>query len=151
MTDVSRAPRPSQRERRKNRFMTLTGVLLALYTVSLFADIVLDLNLFWLTAFFIIAMTVCAFGWARSLDEAKLNAHYEAWYWGGSLGLLVSGLIFVALVPMLLTPGSVEALFPPTAQSIAANMSFIAGLMLGMTPAVIGYLIWWGVLWARRG
>jgi hypothetical protein len=150
MTQATQTSRPSARERRKTFAMTLTGVFMLLYAASLVADIVLDANLFWLTALFVLATGAGAIVWARTLDEAKLNAHYIAWYWGGSAGLMLSALTFVALIPTLVTPNGLNGLVPPAFAPFATNLSFGAGLVLGMFPAMIGYLIWWGVLWARR-
>jgi hypothetical protein len=151
MTQAAQSSRPSQRERRKNLFMALTFVFLTLYTIVLAIDLLNDVNLLWLTATFSVIAMVCAFGWARLLDEAKLNAHYVAWYWGGSCGLMASSLVFLAMMPMLLTPGGVEVSLPPAFETVAANLAFVGGFALGMIPAVLGYLIWWGVMSARRG
>jgi hypothetical protein len=150
MTETIQHSRSSTRERRKSLSMALTGVFMLLYAGSLTADLALDANLFWLTVIFIVATGACAVVWARTLDEAKLNAHYVAWYWGGSAGLMVSALIFVALTPTLITPNGLDGLVPPAFAPFATNLSFGAGLVLGMFPAMIGYLIWWGVLWAQR-
>jgi hypothetical protein len=150
MTQTSRTSQSSARERRKSLAMVFTGVFMLLYAASLTADMALEANLFWLTAVFVLATGAGAIVWARTLDEAKLNAHYIAWYWGGSAGLMLSALIFVALIPTLLTPNGLDDLFPSAFAPFATNLSFAAGLMLGMFPAAVGYLVWWGVLWAQR-
>jgi hypothetical protein len=150
MIEAVQSSRPSRRERRKVLFTTLTGVFMLLYAVSIVADLALaDVNLFWLTAVFVIGAIAAACGWARTLDEAKMSAHYVAWFWGGSLGLSVSALVALALGPTMMTPGGVEALLPAAFEPVAANLAFSAGFMLGIVPAAVGYLIWWGVLWAR--
>ncbi|MGE0743164.1 MAG: hypothetical protein AB7O98_17650 [Hyphomonadaceae bacterium] len=151
MSQTAQRPRLSARERRKELFMTLTAVFLLGYIISLTADLLLPVSLVWLTLALVVVALAAAFGWARYLDEAKLNAHYIAWYWGGSVGLSASMLAFVALLPALLTPGAAESLFPAKLAPIAANLSFGAGFMLGIVPATMGYLVWWLLLSARRG
>lgn len=145
------AQHPSPRERRRQFFMTITWVFILGYALSLAADILLPVNLLWLTLALVIIGLGAAFAWARYLDEGKLNAHYIAWYWGGSLGLSASMLAFVALIPAMLTPGAAEAMLPPTLAPIAANLTFAAGFLLAIIPACLGYMTWWLLLMARRG
>jgi hypothetical protein len=147
MTEAAQPSRRVSRERRKGQFLALTGLFLALYCASVAADVALTgVSLLWLNAVLVIATTAAAFGWARMLDEAKITAHYVAWFWGGSLGLTVSGLGVLALAATMMAPGGVEALLPLWAEP---NFAFTAGFMLGIVPAAVGYLIWWTVLWAR--
>jgi hypothetical protein len=82
--------------------------------------------------------------WVVALDEAAQQAHYIAWFWGGSAGLFLSMLIFVSV--MLRPDAFAEALAP-----LGGDETFAAGIVVGVTPAVIGYAIWWAVLWLRRG
>lgn len=151
MSHVAERPRPSLRERRRELSMTLTWVFIAGYVASLIADFLLPVDLVWLTVALVAAGLGAAFVWARQLDEAKLNAHYIAWYWGGSLGLSASMLVFVALLPAILTPGAAESMLPPTLAPIAANLTFAAGFMLGVIPASVAYMAYWLMLMARRG
>ncbi|MBL8537813.1 MAG: hypothetical protein JNM59_10465 [Hyphomonadaceae bacterium] len=130
--------------------MTLTVVFLLGYMTSLTADMMLPINLVWVTLALVVVTLVGAFGWASYLDEAKLNAHYVAWFWGGSVGLSASMLAFVALLPGMLIPGAAEAMLPANLAPIAANLTFGAGFMLGIVPATMGYLVWWLLLSARR-
>jgi len=147
MTDISHTPR-SSRTRRKGLYTLLTVVFALLYLVAVAADALIAANIFWLSAAFALAMTVAGFGWARTLDELQIKNHYEAWFWGGSLGLTVSSLLFLALLPsvMSLNVGPLEA---EDAGEIA-TMAFAGGFVLAILPATIGYLVWWGVLWARN-
>jgi len=151
MTQAAQSSRASIRERRKNLAMAATGVFMLLYAASLTADLMLDANLFWLTAMLILGVGVGAGLWAQALDEAKLNAHYVAWFWGGSAGLLASSLVFIATLPTLVTPYGLDAFVPAGLEPLAVNGAFAAGIALGMFPACIGYVIWWSVLSARRG
>lgn len=149
MTDRTQTS-PVSREQRKNRFIGLTALFMVLYGASVSADLLLDVNLFWLTAALMIIAIGFAFLWARALDEAQMQAHYVSWYWGGSLGLMASALVFIALMPVIVAPGAVDALFLRELGPMLPNLSFTAGFLLGMTPAVIGYLIWWGVITLQR-
>ncbi|MBL8547092.1 MAG: hypothetical protein JNL81_11550 [Hyphomonadaceae bacterium] len=150
MSQSSQVQRRSPRERRKTLLTVLTFVFMTLYAVSFTADLLLEINLFWLTIALVLACTVCAFGWARLLDEGKINAHYVAWYWGGSAGLMVSSLIFVSLAPVLVSPNGMDAFIPQQLAAFATNLSFAAGFLLAMIPAAIGYVAWWIVLVSRR-
>ncbi len=147
MTQLADTPRRSLRERRKNLFTLLTCVFALLYLASVFADVFVDANLFWLSAAIVVAMTASTFGWGRTLDEAQLKAHYQAWFWGGSVGLMVSSLIFLALLPTMMSSGS-AALGDDIAD--VATTSFTAGFVLAILPATLGYLVWWAVLWMRN-
>lgn len=150
MTDAVHSSRPSTRERRKALFMALTGIFMLVYPIALVADLLIDANLLPLTVALVVASVASACAWARQLDEAKLNAHYIAWFWGGSAGLMAAALTYLALLPTLLTPGGVDALFPAPLAPFASNLAFMAGFLLGVMPAAIGYAIWWCVLWLRR-
>lgn len=82
--------------------------------------------------------------WVVSLDEAAQQAHYIAWFWGGSAGLVVSMLTFITVA---MRP---EA-FAPILSGLGEPYSFALGIACGLLPPSIGYLIWWAVLWLRRG
>ena len=104
--------------------------------------------LIWVVLFAALLIAVFASLWVASLDEAALQAHYVAWYWGGSAGVVLSMLIYVLA---MLQPGAFQqavAMFGPAAD---AQLGFGAGVLLGLVPAVLGYKIWWVVLWLRRG
>jgi hypothetical protein len=151
MSQAAQRPSPSPRERRRELFMTLTWIFMLGYMLSLIADFLVPLDLVWLTLALVAVALAAAFVWARHLDEGKLNAHYVAWYWGGSLGLSASMLAFVAFLPATFTPGAAEAMLPPALAPIAANLTFAAGFMLGIVPACLAYMTWWVLLMARRG
>ena len=76
----------------------------------------------WLLAMaiaFALVAIIFAFLWVRALDEAKQQAHYIAWYWGGSAGLGFSALVLVGFLPFIVQPDEFERLFsgailPPT-------------------------------------
>jgi opacity protein-like surface antigen len=148
MTDISHTPRRSSRTRRKGLYTLLTVIFALLYLVAVAADALIAANIFWLSAAFALAMTVAGFGWARTLDELQIKNHYEAWFWGGSIGLTVSALLFLALMPSVMS-FDIAALPMEDANDIVA-MSFVGGFILAMLPATIGYLVWWGVLWMRN-
>ncbi|MBL8542722.1 MAG: hypothetical protein JNJ63_02845 [Hyphomonadaceae bacterium] len=131
--------------------MAITFITLVAYLVSLTTDMMLPGSHFWLTAGLVIAAILAAFGWAMHLDEGALNAHYVAWYWGGSLGLALSALTYVAAAPASLAPGWVENTLTAALGLDIPNIGFHAGFLLGCLPAVVGYLIWWTVVCVRRG
>lgn len=144
MTDTPR----SRRARKTARYMWLTFATGILYSALAF-------GYFWqpwlLALAAVFAIVSVAFGtlWMRSLDEAKQQAHYVAWYWGGSAGLMVSALCMLGAIPLILT-GVMDRTFAIISGVGPAGIAFAVGMVLGMAPAVIGYAIWHGVLMAKR-
>ena len=142
-TPITSSARRSSRMKRKTVYIIATGVSMLAYAVLLtFADT--QSWMIWpaLGAALLGVMFACF--WVASLDEAAQQAHYIAWFWGGNAGLLVSMLVFVAAA---LAPQA----FEPILSALGAGETFAAGIMVGVLPAVIGYAIWWVVLWLRRG
>ena len=85
--------------------------------------------------------------WMRSIDEAAQEAHKWAWYWGGSIGMAVAGVIgMMAVLPQsaLVTLPSV---FPDRADPAAYMATGAVGMGLLM---MAGYTIAWAVWWLRH-
>jgi hypothetical protein len=146
---IAEQPRETQRERKTKKYVLATLIASIVYTLLVGATFWLS----WLLIPTILAagtMIGFAFMWMRSLDEAKQQAHYVAWYWGGSAGLSFSALVVVAMMPLILQPEEFERAFTFFDGVPAAPMSFLAGFALGLAPAVVGYLIWWTVMWLKR-
>ncbi|WKL58842.1 hypothetical protein Q1W73_07605 [Asticcacaulis sp. ZE23SCel15] len=83
--------------------------------------------------------------WWRAADEAVREAHKWAWYWGGSCGLMVVlSIYFLSIV----TGGD----FGESLMSYigASGSGFEFGIMTGVIPPVIGYIIAWGIWWLRH-
>ncbi|WP_395644547.1 hypothetical protein [Terricaulis sp.] len=143
-TDNPRSPR----DRKSGRYMWLTFATGLLYGALAF-------GYFWqpwlLALAMLFAVVSVGFGtlWMRSLDEGKQQAHYVAWYWGGSAGLMVSALCFLGAIPLVLS-GAMERIFAIVDGVSPAGMAFAVGMALGMTPAVIGYAIWHAAVMAKR-
>ncbi|HYF22348.1 MAG TPA: hypothetical protein VD929_03015 [Caulobacteraceae bacterium] len=79
----------------------------------------------------------------RRLDEAAREAHKAAWYWGGSAGLAVAGVVtgvFLARpeTPMPWRLGDGDAGLVAT------------GLLLCAAAQMIGYLVAWAWWWLVR-
>jgi hypothetical protein len=53
----------------------------------------------------------------------------------------------LAFVTVALRPEAFANLFA----AMDAQDGFIAGITVGLFPALIGYAIWWAALWLRRG
>ncbi len=150
MTAVSASP-PRNRRSRKGFFIAVTALSFIPYAASVVADLLMPANLFWLTAVSMLAIFTGAIGWARTLDEGAMSAHYISWYWGGSLGLDISAMTYMALAPALLTGVSLDKILTDWLGVPLPNAGFHAGFMLAILPALIGYMAWWGVVWLRRG
>ncbi|MDP1913573.1 hypothetical protein [Brevundimonas sp.] len=85
--------------------------------------------------------------WMRSIDEAAREAHKAAWYWGGSGGMAVGGvLVCLASLPQagaIHIPSWLDGRTDPAAY--AATGAF--GMMLLM---LIGYTVVWAWWWITR-
>jgi hypothetical protein len=134
---------PKSRMKRKTLYIAATMLAMLAYAVLL-----LLANeqswLVWPALGAALLGVVFACLWVTSLDEAAQQAHYIAWFWGGNAGLLASMLVFLAVV---LRPHAFEGWL----SGLGASDIFGAGIVLGVVPAVLGYGLWWAVLWLRRG
>jgi hypothetical protein len=145
LAETSKSPR----EKRITRSIATAVTLLALYTLLVIGSLFQP----WLIVPAIVAAlasVIAAVFWMRALDEAKQQAHYVAWYWGGSAGLTFSMLGFLALLPLMLQPDAFQRAFTLAPELPPGTLIFLAGFSLGAFPAGIGYLIWWAAIWARR-
>ena len=135
--------RPASRMKRKTFYIGATSASMIAYVGLMLASHTQPWLIWPGLAAAILSMIFACF-WVATLDEAAQQAHYIAWFWGGNAGLLISvlGLIAVALQP---------AAFDPVLSALGAPRSFAAGIAFGVLPPVIGYAIWWAVLWMRRG
>lgn len=133
----------------------LIGVLfLAVALVGYFAaegSLDLDRAMFWVMgAFTVLIMAgalVSSVAWMRSIDEAAREAHKSAWFWGGSGGMALGGvLVCLATLPQAASipiPSWLDGRTDPAAH--AATGAF--GMMLLM---LIGYTVAWAWWWLRR-
>jgi len=132
----------SRRMKRKTLYVAATIASMLAYVVLMALSHSAQW-LVWLALAAALVSVVFACLWVAALDEAAQQAHYIAWFWGGSAGLFVSMLVFVTV---MLRPSA----FDGALTSMGVEESFASGIVVGVTPAVIGYLIWWAVIWLRR-
>lgn len=100
---------------------------------------------------FAVAVMIGAFGigvvWMRAIDEAAREAHKSAWYWGGSAGMALGGvLLILAILPQAATvelPLWLNGRNDPVAHAVTGAF----GLMLFM---VTGYSVAWAWWWWKR-
>lgn len=102
------------------------------------------------TAVFAIALMIGALWigaeWMRVIDEAAREAHKTAWYWGGSGGMCVSG---VVLILSTAEPWrDIIARFVPVGGAPVDYMA--AGAALLLVPMLIGYTLFWAWWWLAR-
>jgi hypothetical protein len=142
-TPMTSNGRPAKRMKRKTLYIIATGVSMLAYAVLLVFSNAAPWLVWPAMAAAVMGIVFACF-WVVALDEAAQQAHYISWFWGGSAGLLVSMLMFVAVA---LRP---EA-FEPALSKLGAANAFAGGIAFGVLPPTIGYAIWWVVLWLRRG
>ena len=81
--------------------------------------------------------------WWKLLDEVAREAHKFAWYWGGSGGILVAGLV-MGLVAR-------DGMPIPFAKSGDPADIFAAGVVTALSAQIVGYLVAWaGWWWSHR-
>ncbi|ESQ81221.1 hypothetical protein [Asticcacaulis sp. YBE204] len=89
-----------------------------------------------------IGLGIAVVWWKRS-DEAVREAHKWAWYWGGSVGLIVPAVILG--MSML----GIEVL--PDAYVASTGLSGPAsGILITLLPMFAGYIVAWAVWWLRH-
>lgn len=86
----------------------------------------------------------------NELDEVGKQAHYLAWWWGGSLalGLGAAALAAASLSDVSFAP--VEALIGRGFGDTEGATMFMAGVMSALLLLVAGYALWWAAFWLRR-
>jgi uncharacterized membrane protein YfcA len=141
-TSMTSTARP-KRMKRKTLYIIATTACIAAYAALVLLSHI-QAWLIWPALALALLSVVLACLWMVALDEAAQQAHYISWFWGGSAGLLFSMLILVAVV---LRPEAFHAFMA----EIGPSYSFAAGIMAGLLPPTIGYVIWWIMLWLRRG
>jgi hypothetical protein len=85
------------------------------------------------------ALLICVFWW-RGIDEAAREAHKWAWFWGGSSGMALGGVL-------LMTVLSRDGL---SIGPLSANEVLAGGMLIMLLCQVLGYTIAWAFWWARR-
>lgn len=138
---TSNAPAP-RRMKRKSLYIAATALCILAYAGLIVLSGGMPV-LIWPAIGVSLLSMVFSCLWMATLDEAAQQAHYIAWFWGGSAGLAVSMMLFVAVA---LRP----AAFEPVLAALGVPYGFAAGIACGLLPPVIGYAIWWAALWLRR-
>lgn len=106
---------------------------------------------FWFAAAFAVVVMVGAIWvgalWMRSIDEAAREAHKAAWYWGGSSGMAVGGVLMI----LAMLPGADSAPLPTLFEGRTDAAAYAATGAFGlMTLMVTGYGIVWVWWWLVR-
>lgn len=85
--------------------------------------------------------------WMRSIDEAAREAHKAAWYWGGSGGMAVGGVLAI----MAALPAAARWNLPSILSDRTDPAAYAATGAFGlMTLMIIGYGIVWAWWWLAR-
>ena len=85
--------------------------------------------------------------WMRSIDEAAREAHKAAWYWGGSGGMAVGGVLAIMAALPAAARWNIPSILSDRADPAAYAATGAFGLMLLM---IIGYAIVWAWWWLVR-
>lgn len=85
--------------------------------------------------------------WMRSIDEAAREAHKAAWYWGGSGGMAVGGVLAIMSALPAAARWKIPSILIDRTDPAAYAASGAFGLMVLM---IIGYTIVWAWWWLAR-
>lgn len=132
----------------------IAGLFVAAVGIGYFSasgDLDPDSAMVWAMGAFVLLIMIGAFAvgvvWMRSIDEAAREAHKSAWYWGGSAGMALGGvLVCLATLPQaasLHIPSWVGDRTDPAAYAAAGAFAMMLLMLLGYTLA----WAWW---WLRR-
>ena len=84
--------------------------------------------------------------WMKAIDEAAQEAHKSAWYWGGSVGMAVGGV----LVILATLPGAEDLALPSVLGRTDPAAYAAAGAFAMLTLMLIGYGVVWAWWWLSR-
>lgn len=84
--------------------------------------------------------------WMRSIDEAAREAHKAAWYWGGSGGMCVGGVLLI-----LASQGPWRDVLAGEFTGGGEPLDYmIVGAVMMIAPMLIGYTVVWLWWWLAR-
>ena len=81
----------------------------------------------------------------RRLDEAAKEAHKFAWYWGGTAGLMVAFVAFIAL-----TANGGDLIGAGLGGRISPKAFVELGVIGVLVPQMIGYVVAWVGWWIAK-
>jgi membrane protease YdiL (CAAX protease family) len=115
------------------------------------AGIGADPATFWImAAFAVVAMLggfVVGARWMQSIDEAAREAHKSAWYWGGSAGMSVGGVLVILASLEQAATVSIPSFLPGRTDPAAYAATGAFAMLLIM---LAGYAIVWAWWWLSR-
>jgi hypothetical protein len=101
--------------------------------------------------FFAVLIMVGAFVigvfWMRSIDEAAREAHKWAWYWGGTAGMSLGGVLMILSSLPQASGFTLPVVFGGRADPAGYAATGAFAMMMLM---VIGYTIAWAIWWWRH-
>jgi hypothetical protein len=148
--------------KRKLVLQTVIGVFTMLITVFVAAVVVgyldakgagggADAATFWIIgAFAVAAMLGGLFvgaRWMQSIDEAAREAHKSAWYWGGSAGMSVGGVVVIMASLQRAATVSIPSFLPGRSDPAAYAATGAFAMLLIM---LAGYAVAWAWWWLAR-
>jgi membrane protease YdiL (CAAX protease family) len=148
--------------RRKLILQTVVGAVALLVTVFIAAVVVgyldakgasigSDTAAFWIIGAFAVVAMVGGFAvgaqWMRSIDEAAREAHKSAWYWGGSAGMSIGGVVVIMASLERAATVSIPSFLPGRTDPAAYAATGAFAMLLIM---LAGYAIVWAWWWLSR-
>lgn len=132
--------------------LSFVGGIAVGYLKASGANLELDTAVFWILATMVAAviMVGAIWGgalWMKAIDEAAREAHKAAWYWGGSSGMAVGGVLMI----LSSLPGAETLAIPTWLAGRTDPASYAAtGALIMMGLMLVGYGIVWAWWWLGR-
>jgi hypothetical protein len=95
-----------------------------------------------------LAIAACT-AWFLGLDEMAQRAHYVAWFWGSSFGLVIAAAI-MGVGALTGATDNLHAVVRGLFGHDDVGDGMMAGMLIIIAPMMLGYLAWWAVFWLRR-
>jgi hypothetical protein len=97
---------------------------------------------------FFVVYCLAVFMWWRGIDEMAREAHKQAWFWGGSIGLTL------AVLPITFGWWGLRGRPMEGLADLSPNDILFGGVVVGFLAAtafsLLGYLIAWLIFWMRN-
>jgi hypothetical protein len=131
--------------RRVGCWGVLAGSIAAAFAIELWLPVATPLAAGLAVTVLMAATLWASAAWWRKLDEAARDAHKTAWFWGGTVGLAVAGILMV----VLMAKGG-EGALGFIQRDAGPAVYVVLGTMLCIVPQMLGYAVVWAGWWLAK-
>ena len=141
-------PAISQNKRRAVYRGLMIAALVAMASLTLLARLT-GVSAHWAATAVALAVAVLAALEFAAFDELQKQNHYEAWYWGGMLGVGATGLLAAGLALDVVPFAAIEDFTAGLQGRADGETLFIMGLLTGPLLFAAGFVVWRFAHWLR--